>query len=289
MIIECPTCKLRYDVAHRAPGTRARCRCGASFTVPAAGGQSSTGVRCGGCGAQNARAARSCAYCGAAMATVSCAACLSLNPATYRHCSQCGGDLSAPARSLEEHPHEEPLHCPRCEGEQLEARLLADTLVDQCAKCGGVWLDHEVLDRLLTDRSRQAPLRERLLQMPAAAPHEDTRKVVYLRCPECAVLMNRRNPAHRSGIIVDVCAGHGVWFDDRELPILIQLAASGAELNVRPRPNLKAPVSRPAGSGGSAAKPALSEVFSSRRSNRLDIDLGNIDLGDVLRAVERLF
>ncbi len=167
MIIQCPTCQLRYDVAHRAPGTRARCRCGATFTVPSASAQSSVGVRCSSCGAQNPRQARSCNYCGAAMATLSCPSCLSLNPLSYKHCSQCGGDLKAPARRLEEDEEKKPLDCPRCE-QPLEAVLLADTLVDQCLACGGVWLDHEVLNRLLSDRSRQAPVRERLRALPQA-------------------------------------------------------------------------------------------------------------------------
>ncbi len=288
MIIQCPTCQLRYDVAHRAPGTRARCRCGASFTVPAQDAQSSSGVRCGGCGAQNASQARACAWCGAAMATVSCAACLSLNPASYQHCSQCGGSLHAPARRLEEAPDEQPLPCPRCE-QPLEARLLADTLVDQCAACGGVWLDHEVLGRLLTDRARQAPLRERLLQLPKATPRSaEPGKVTYLRCPECAVFMNRRNPAYRSGIIVDVCAGHGVWFDDRELAILMRLASSGAELNVAPKPKLDASLAS-GGGGHAAARLPGSGRSRTRTLGEWLVEDGGPDLRDLLSLVGRLF
>ncbi len=223
------------------------------------------------------------------MATVSCPSCLTLNPAHYKHCSACGSDLQAPARAIKEE-HDKPLECPRCE-KPLEARLLADTLVDQCTDCGGVFLDHEALGAVLNDRTRQAPLRERLLKLPSAGSLPNPREVVYLRCPECATLMARRNPAHRSGIIVDVCAAHGVWFDDRELAILMQLAASGAELNVSPKPNPLAGASAAGASGGSpipgGSLPPMAE--RSRRDSVMDIDVNIGDLGELLGLIDRLF
>lgn len=287
MIIQCPACNLRYDVSTRAPGTRARCRCGASFEVPdPTAVATDNAARCHGCGARNAARARACLYCGASLATASCPACFTLNPAHYRHCSQCGGDLQAPARVLEDE-RDRQLTCPRCE-EALEARLLADTLVDQCSQCGGMFLDHEVLHGVLDDHQRQAPLRQRLLQLPAAADLPDPRQVVYLRCPECATFMNRRNPAHRSGIIVDVCAAHGVWFDDRELAILMQLAGAGATLNVGPRPNVGAAVAAGATGGvNSAAWSALTRDARNRSIGGADLDLG--DLGDLVGLLQRLF
>ncbi len=41
-------------------------------------------------------------------------------------------------------------------------------------------------------------------------------------------MMLRQNFRERSGIVVDVCAGHGVWFDRREFAKLIEFAATGA-------------------------------------------------------------
>jgi Zn-finger nucleic acid-binding protein len=160
------------------------------------------------------------------------------------------------------------------------------------AGCGGVWLDHEVLGRLLRDRQRQAPVRERLLSMPLAQGQaaEDARKVVYLRCPECAVLMNRRNPAHRSGIIVDVCAGHGVWFDDRELAILLQMASSGAELNVAARPKmLQEPGGSTAPSGLTGNPGTRAGQVMRRREREYSIDSNPFDLDSILQMIERLF
>lgn len=38
-------------------------------------------------------------------------------------------------------------HCPRC-GSSLERITLAEGTADQCPGCLGVWLDHELFDRL---------------------------------------------------------------------------------------------------------------------------------------------
>jgi Zn-finger nucleic acid-binding protein len=39
--------------------------------------------------------------------------------------------------------------------------------------------------------------------------------------------MNRINFAHCSGVIVDVCKGHGTWFDRDELSKIVQFIRSG--------------------------------------------------------------
>ena len=39
----------------------------------------------------------------------------------------------------------------------------------------------------------------------------------YKRCPSCLQLMNRTEILSRSGVVVDMCISHGVWFDKGEL------------------------------------------------------------------------
>jgi Zn-finger nucleic acid-binding protein len=51
--------------------------------------------------------------------------------------------------------------------------------------------------------------------------------VQYIPCPECEALMTRRNFGSNSGVIVDVCAMHGIWFDVGELPRVIAFVESG--------------------------------------------------------------
>ena len=50
---------------------------------------------------------------------------------------------------------------------------------------------------------------------------------VYVKCPECNTVMNRVNFGRRSGVIVDVCRGHGTWFDADELPKIVAFVMKG--------------------------------------------------------------
>ena len=51
--------------------------------------------------------------------------------------------------------------------------------------------------------------------------------VRYLACPSCTKIMNRENFGHRSGVIIDVCKGHGVWLDRGELHSVLAFVDSG--------------------------------------------------------------
>jgi Zn-finger nucleic acid-binding protein len=118
------------------------------------------------------------------------------------------------------------MRCPRCQL-ALTANLVSDTLVDPCDRCGGLWLDHGVLERVIEERRRQPTLGVALGRLPPTATIVDTHKVVYLHCPECGTHMNRNNFAKRSGVIVDVCPAHGIWFDNGELACIIEFVRSG--------------------------------------------------------------
>ena len=58
-------------------------------------------------------------------------------------------------------------------------------------------------------------------------PTLDKIKVRYFPCPQCGQLMNRMNFARCSGVIVDVCRGHGSWFDRDELRAIIEFIRAG--------------------------------------------------------------
>lgn len=61
--------------------------------------------------------------------------------------------------------------------------------------------------------------------------------IQYIPCPECGVLMNRRNFGGTSGIIVDVCSVHGTWFDAGELAAVLAFVESGGPVQPkRPEP-----------------------------------------------------
>ncbi len=50
---------------------------------------------------------------------------------------------------------------------------------------------------------------------------------MYRKCPECAAVMQRKNFGGVSGIILDVCAQHGTYFDHEELPGVLAFVKSG--------------------------------------------------------------
>jgi Zn-finger nucleic acid-binding protein len=111
-----------------------------------------------------------------------------------------------------------PLRCPHC---VAELQLQSGLQLSACPQCRGVFCGWLTLKQLI-DQARRA-LRAELYQRPEVsfgAP------VKYLRCPACDQLMDRHNFAVRSGVVVDVCARHGVWFDDGELPKVLHFCAS---------------------------------------------------------------
>lgn len=49
----------------------------------------------------------------------------------------------------------------------------------------------------------------------------------YLRCPACNAFMNRTNFARLSGVLIDVCRLHGLWFDADELQAVLEFVEEG--------------------------------------------------------------
>jgi Zn-finger nucleic acid-binding protein len=50
---------------------------------------------------------------------------------------------------------------------------------------------------------------------------------MYRPCPKCGELMNRFNFANCSGVILDACKPHGVWFDADELRRIVSFIRGG--------------------------------------------------------------
>jgi len=52
---------------------------------------------------------------------------------------------------------------------------------------------------------------------------------MYRPCPYCKQSMNRQNFGRRSGVIVDRCRDHGLWFDAGELDAVLRWIKKGGE------------------------------------------------------------
>jgi len=117
------------------------------------------------------------------------------------------------------------LPCPSCNASMKPVRI-GTTPMQQCEACGGSWLTTDVFTALCTDREAQGTV---MSAFGAAAPAPTVRlgEVRYRRCAACQHMMNRTNFGRVSGIVIDLCKGHGVWFDPGELQGILRFVATG--------------------------------------------------------------
>ena len=180
---------------------------------------------CPRCGGSVDEQARRCGYCDAAVATVRCAGCFHMSSADAAYCAGCGRELG-----LEPIAEDDALRCPDCK-EVFAAFRAPHGVLRDCGRCGGQFVEQALLRDLL----------ERREVYGVAAPRHEARpvwldgRVRYVPCPVCAQMMNRKNFAGASGVIVDVCRKHGVWFDQGELPRVLAFAESGGLARARRR------------------------------------------------------
>jgi Zn-finger nucleic acid-binding protein len=123
--------------------------------------------------------------------------------------------------------------CPACgDGHLLVSRAWGDVSALECRRCAGLWLSNksfrELSDQTAAegmhvenhDRCQQARLPETDVPPPVDAAR-------YRPCPVCRQLMIPQQFGRQSGVIVDVCKYHGVWFDADELPRILDWIRCG--------------------------------------------------------------
>lgn len=290
VIVECPSCHLRHDVAGRPPGTRARCRCGTSFAMPDPPSEAGR-LACPGCGAPHPREARSCEYCGIALQTARCPRCFAPLFRGTKHCAACGADAAAPAHVAAEQGQSER-QCPRCSPKQptaMVAQLVGRTLLDQCGRCGGLWVDRSAFEQLVETAQQDQGALSGLGGLERPRSRIDPKaQVTYVRCPDCDTVMNRQNYGKRSGVVVDVCRDHGIWFDDRELTRVLEFVRSGGLERTR---KLEAEELREERRRLESMKTLSGAGSSSSAWLSLDSESPGTDSGlvDVARLLSRLF
>ncbi len=182
-------------------------------------------LHCPSCGAAVKRGAENCEYCGAYLdfalkgKTVHCPVCFATTPANSRFCMRCARPIKG---LVEEGKLLEDRLCPRCRV-PMRGRTFGKFSVAQCSECSGVFVPHETFEMMQESRDRvifpARPIERGEVQTDAY--------VRYVRCPICRNMMNRTNFARISGVIIDTCRGHGIWFDPGELERIMEFVSVG--------------------------------------------------------------
>jgi Zn-finger nucleic acid-binding protein len=178
-----------------------------------------TTLHCPSCGAAISSDSTQCQYCHSVVQSVACPSCFGLMFQGSKFCPHCGAVAGAvdhgPAIA---HP------CPRCADSNLQKVVVGTVELEECLHCGGLWVASQVFNKICADREAQeATVAIKLPATSAPEPHT----VRYLKCPQCANLMNRFNFAHGSGVVIDKCANHGLWLDRDDLRRVIEFIRAG--------------------------------------------------------------
>src|SRR5438067_6205265 len=165
-------------------------------------------LNCPNCGAAISSDSPRCQYCESKLATVACASCFGMMFLGSKHCPHCGAaavDATSAELSV--------LKCPRCKIAMSSVKIGGEAM-RECERCGGLWLDVATLDRICANREEQSAMLGGASLTPAhhLELNADALRISYVPCPQCGQLMNRINFARCTGVIVDVCKGHGSWF-----------------------------------------------------------------------------
>ena len=172
------------------------------------------------CGAATATDTPLCQYCGSQLATVACPSCFGMMVIGSKHCPRCGV-----AAARQESLTKSGRKCPRCLVEMRSVDI-GEEAVLECAACFGLWLDTDSFEKICADREQQTAVLGAPSHVPSGLVKSGS-TVKYVPCPDCSQLMNRVNFARCSGVIIDLCKKHGVWFDRDELRRIVEFVREG--------------------------------------------------------------
>lgn len=178
-------------------------------------------LNCPMCGAATESESTQCRYCGSALATIACPSCFGMIFKGTKFCPHCGARASRAETS-----ETKELKCPRCRS-SMRLIQVGSSELHECAECEGLWVDVDSFNSICADREQQAAVLGAASPAPSNELKSDESHVRYIPCPQCKQLMNRINFARCSGVVVDVCKGHGTWFDRDELRQIVEFIRAG--------------------------------------------------------------
>lgn len=229
-LISCPSCHRQVEVGQASP---IQCRCGAELPGSSQLRRSDLEVlRCSACGAPRVGQKTACTFCRASFhlresdLDSQCPACGHRIDSRGLYCHRCG----VPNRRQDPQAATELL-CPVCgDGHPLflkEKRAAPEEALLECYGCAGIWLDWPLfrqLDALARNQElKQLPQHRGIVTPPSLT----VASVRHYDCVRCEKKMARFNYGRESGVVVDSCREHGIWFDYQELPRLLLWVRGG--------------------------------------------------------------
>lgn len=166
-----------------------------------------------------------------------CNSCSAPLPSDSSRCGYCGtrNDMDFAAVNRFTFDREPSVrHCPDC-GIALQT-VRVDTSngifsIERCQRCFGLFFDvGEVQAFLEASVSTTFAINLKEIANINDERARANQPISYKKCPECSVLMNRKNFAAMSGVVVDQCKEHGVWLDNGELMHLMEWKKAGGQL-----------------------------------------------------------
>ena len=234
LIVQCGKCKHQYRVDEKRVGERFHCFCGHTIQIPSVKIHDAAVVRCSSCGGARGKEGEPfCRYCGSSFTlheqdlNTICPSCFTRISSKATYCHSCATPIAA--ESIFE---DTDLQCPSCDHSQLHSRQFEgqNFSFKECNSCAGIWVSNEIFKHLEKEAKLKAisGMNEKNeIKYTTSNEKPANPKNFYRKCPYCEVMMNRKNYAGSSGIVLDVCKTHGVWFDIHELDQIVNYIQSG--------------------------------------------------------------
>jgi Zn-finger nucleic acid-binding protein len=243
-LVACSECRRQYDATGFSSGSRFHCACGVVVEVPRFSAHDADVVRCSSCSAPRTKSQVACGHCRADytlhekdLHTI-CPSCMTRVSDRARYCHHCATPI-APQGGV---GHPTRTGCPACgERHKMNGRSLGDPPISvlECPRCAGMWLGLAVF-RSVADRARDDSVADPAMLIAESSTHRagspaGPERAFYRQCPECRSVMNRRNFGQRSGVVIDTCKEHGLWFDAQELSGILRWIRQGGETRAKKR------------------------------------------------------